>query len=469
MFKGLTKDFIIYGIGSALSKLTSFLLLPFFTHYFTPEEYGALELIIITTTLGSILGLLQLESALTRFFYEYQANERKIYITSLLVFSGLLSLLITLILWVFAEEINQLIFNENTYIQAYKIGILSLPLLCLNSFFIVVIRFTSNRLLFIKAQSILFLTSLIIPVILVLYFNFKLESYFWGQLSGLFLSVGVMTLGLKNLISKEVKFDFVKSALNYSVPLIPAVFSGWVNSYGSRFLMLSFLSLKEIGLYAVSIKIASVFQLFGEAFRMTWPQFFWKTFKENENHKTIFKEFHSVLSALITIVLVVFTSVIGYFTQLFLDVEYHNAALYIPIISFSFVLLSFITQIVGLGASVRYKTQYNSYAFIFGTLVNLVCLLIFLPNHGLIAVPIALLVGSTSSLMVLWYFSEKFYPIGFSVKTSLIHFSIVLINSLIGLVFALSIYQKISLLLVSIAMTISASNVLVNKIKNVIK
>ena len=67
MFKGLTKDFIIYGIGSALSKLTSLLLLPFFTHYFTPEEYGALELIIITTTLGSILGLLQLESALTRF------------------------------------------------------------------------------------------------------------------------------------------------------------------------------------------------------------------------------------------------------------------------------------------------------------------------------------------------------------------------------------------------------------------
>ena len=113
---------------------------------------GPLEQIIITTTLGSILGLLQLESALTR-FYEYQANERKIYITSLLVFSGLLSLLITLILWVFAEEINQLIFNENTYIQAYKIGILSLPLLCLNSFFIVVIRFTSNRLFFIKAPE----------------------------------------------------------------------------------------------------------------------------------------------------------------------------------------------------------------------------------------------------------------------------------------------------------------------------
>ena len=115
-----------------------------------------------------------------------------------------------------------------------------------------------------------------------------------------------MTLGLKHLISKEVKFDFVKSALNYSVPLIPAVFSGWVNSYGSRFLMLSFLSLKEMGLYAASIKIASVFQLFGEAFRDDMAPVFWKTFKANENHKTIFKEFHSVLSALITIVLVIY-------------------------------------------------------------------------------------------------------------------------------------------------------------------
>lgn len=469
MFRGITKDFIIYGFGSTLSKLSSLVLLPFFTYYFTPDEYGALELIIITTSLASILCLLQLESALSRFFYDYETDERKILISSLLIFSVILSFLFTALLWIFAEKINLLLFNENIFIGAYKIGILCIPLLCMNSFLIVVIRFTQNRLLFIKSQSILFFTTILVPVILVLYFSFKMESYFWGQLIGLFLSVFYLTTGLKDFFIKELKFGVVKTSLKYSIPLIPGVFSGWVNSYGSRFFMLSFLSLKEIGLYAVAIKIASIFQLIGGAFRMTWPQFFWKTLKQDKLHKKKFKDIHSILSTLITIILVLFIAFIEYFTDLFLDVKYHPAVVYIPIISFSFVLISFFTQVVGLGSSIKFKTQYNSYSFIFGTLINLLGLFIFLPKYGLFVVPVSLLSGSFVSLLFLWFFSEKFYPIGFSVKTTFLHFLIVLLNILVDLVYTFNVYEKMIILTLSIGLSICASDVIISKVKNVIK
>ena len=72
----------------------------------------------------------------------------------------------------------------------------------MNSFLIVAIRFTQNRLLFIKSQSILFLTTILVPVILVLYFSFKMESYFWGQLIGLFFSIFCLTTGLIDFFNK---------------------------------------------------------------------------------------------------------------------------------------------------------------------------------------------------------------------------------------------------------------------------
>ena len=106
MLKGLTKDFILYGIGGALSKASSIILLPFYTFYFSPEEYGVLELLTIIITLSSIMGLLQLESSLSRFFYEYKTEERKQLITTLFLFSGLLSFIITIILWMFGNSIK---------------------------------------------------------------------------------------------------------------------------------------------------------------------------------------------------------------------------------------------------------------------------------------------------------------------------------------------------------------------------
>ena len=98
MIKGLAKDFILYGVAGALTKASSIILLPFYTFYFSPEEYGVLELLMVIITLSSIMGLLQLESALSRFFYEYKAQERKKLITTLFLFTGVLSFLITLIL-----------------------------------------------------------------------------------------------------------------------------------------------------------------------------------------------------------------------------------------------------------------------------------------------------------------------------------------------------------------------------------
>ena len=466
MLKGLTKDFMLYGFGGALSKASSIILLPFYISYFSAEEYGVLEFLTIIVTFGSILGLLQLESALSRFFYEYKPNERKQLITTLFVFSALLSLLITVFLWAFGETINMIFFDTLKYVKAYNVALLSLPLFCLNSLLIVIIRFTDKKQIFIKSQGLLFLANLIIPVVLVYFHSFGIDSFFWGQFFGLLLAV--IFISFSSIKEFGTTFNYISliNSLKYSIPLIPGVASGWVNSYGSRFLMISFLSFKEIGIYAVAIKIGSIFQLLGSAFRMTWPQFFWKTFKEDKNHKEVFKNIYHWLLLTISVFIIFFTIFIVDMVSFFIKKEFHEAIIYIPVISFSFVIQSFLTQIVGVGPSIRFKTNYISYAYFVGTLINLILLVILLPKIGLISVPISLLIGSIAIYFSLWYFTETLYEIKFSKRLTIIHFLLILLVIFSFFFFKINFVEKLILFLVSIIVIIISSNKLKSKIRN---
>lgn len=457
MFKNLTKDFVLYGIGSVLSKASSIILLPFYTFYFSPEEYGVLELLTVMITLSSIIALLQLESAFSRFFYEYEVDKRKQLSTTLFLFSGGLSLFIVLILWFFGKSINLLVFDSLNYLNAYNISLLCLPLFCLNSLLTVLIRFTQKKQIFIQSQGLLFLVNLVLPTVLVYFFNFGISSFFLGQFFGLLLAVLYIFLNSMNDFGSTFSLNLLRFSLTYSLPLIPGVASGWVNSYGSRFLMISFLSFKEIGIYAVAIKIASIFQLLGSAFRMAWPQFFWKTFKENQNHKHIFRTVHYWLSLGVTVLIVFFTIFIGDLASFFLQQDYSKAILYIPMISFSFLIHSFLLQIVGVGPSILYKTKYNSFAFIFGTLINLILLVVFLPKVGLITVPSAFLTSSLVSYCILWYFSEKLYKINFSKKTTLMHFSLILSLIFFVINYQLNLHEKLLLFLAAMLILIFTS------------
>ncbi|HPA86031.1 MAG TPA: polysaccharide biosynthesis protein, partial [Deltaproteobacteria bacterium] len=52
--KSLGKQTVIYGAGSMLSRLSAFLLLPVYTNYLTPAQFGTLEIFYMSTAVISI-------------------------------------------------------------------------------------------------------------------------------------------------------------------------------------------------------------------------------------------------------------------------------------------------------------------------------------------------------------------------------------------------------------------------------
>ena len=65
--KELLKDVGVYGITSIASQFIGFLLLPLYTSYLSPTDYGILAMVGIVKSLFITLGNLGLKSAVMRF------------------------------------------------------------------------------------------------------------------------------------------------------------------------------------------------------------------------------------------------------------------------------------------------------------------------------------------------------------------------------------------------------------------
>ena len=73
--KKLTKDFLIYGFGSMMVSMSSFLLLPIYIRSMSIEEYGLLSIILtIPIFLNPIISL-SLEGTVIRFYYEWEKKK----------------------------------------------------------------------------------------------------------------------------------------------------------------------------------------------------------------------------------------------------------------------------------------------------------------------------------------------------------------------------------------------------------
>ena len=65
--KNLGRESLIYGFGHVMARFITFLLLPFYTHVFTTEEYGAVSLAYAFIGLALIIYKYGMDTALMKY------------------------------------------------------------------------------------------------------------------------------------------------------------------------------------------------------------------------------------------------------------------------------------------------------------------------------------------------------------------------------------------------------------------
>jgi O-antigen/teichoic acid export membrane protein len=413
MLKNLGKSFLIYGLAAGLSKSFAILLVPIYTRIFSPAQYGIIDVITTVLTLASLCSSAQLESAVARYFYEVGEGEPQVRLISTsfwaVIVSGLLWMLLIALL---ADELSQLLFGDPEFAGALRVAAGTLPFMNLYGLFTVVIRFRNLPVLYGLCSLLQILSTIGLSVWFIIVAGLGIRGAFYGLVSGYGLAVLSIVIILKRFIKPVFDWGLLIRLLKYSLPATPAAAGTWANGHLNRFVMLAYLTLADIGIYNVALKIASVFYLLDNAFRMAWQPFFWKTLAR-KNHRQIYRDASMVITTFVLSLVVVLALFSREVLILLVSPEYFEAAPLIGLIGMA-IGLNLISKTLVVGTEIVKKTGYNIIIYLGAASVNLCATLVLVPSYGLAGVPTSLLLGSITLIIVGWYYSEKKYRIGFS-------------------------------------------------------
>lgn len=407
--KELIKHFFVYGISATIGKFIAFFMLPIYASIFTPADYGNLDFILSMTSIVAIFGMFQIESGLQRFYYDQtNDNEKRTLLSTAFNFTLICSFIISLF------SIFLIPWISNSFLDGgYEMELLISFLNILPSNLIVILyvflRFQKKSFAYSIFTITHVLMSALLTIIAVLYYDFGILGV---VVSATFTSYVVLVLILFSM-HKDISFLILNIAklklmFSYSAPQFPARIGSVANVYANRFFMMSLLTATSLGLYSVSLRVASGMQLIQNAFILTWLPFFYEILKKENFQKQFLEVYRNVIFFLSLIVIL-----LGLFSKeiilLLTNEEYIEAHKMVAILALYYALFIF-KEIVDVGVKVTNKTQYNSYIYLFVSFVNIGLLFVLVPQYKLGGVCLSLLISNLLLFVLTMWNSVLLYP-----------------------------------------------------------
>ncbi len=430
-------DTIIYTIGSVFNRLLPFLLLPIYTLYFPPVEYGIFSLIYSFWFFVSVFYLYGMETAFQKYFLEAteQSQKNKIYSSTLLLIF-ISSVLFSLIIYLLADFISLKITGNIQ--NAYIIRLLAFILVAdsLYRFPMILINSIQRSKLYSFVNSLAVILNVAVNIILIILYKMGIEAIFYSYLvSYTFLFIISFFSTIKYFVLKidlSAVSTLLKSAhlfLYYGIFLISI-------DLIDRFILEYFKGSAEVGIYSACYRIGIVMNLVITGFKVAWTPFF-MNLKSDESNKEIFSKVFTYFCYGGLIVFLFFSLFADDLVRLnvggytLLNEKYWSGLVIVPYILIAY-LFSGLYMNLNVASFFSNKIKYLIISSAAGCVSNIVLNFILIPQYSIIGAAIATMLSYMIMFIALYYFSQKIYKINYEwssiFKAAILTFSLFFIN-----------------------------------------
>jgi O-antigen/teichoic acid export membrane protein len=332
----------VYVLGNALQQALNFVLIPVYTRFLTPEEYGITGVTLaVGGVLTSILGF-GIYGSVARHYYDYKdaPEQLKQFITTNFLFLVLVAGGVTLalnywgeLLW-FKITSGQVPFSPYMRIvlwTSYATILLQVPL--------ALYRTQQKAASFMIAQLSSFSLSLTATILLVVVWRMGAVGQLLGRLVAFGATATVLSgLLIRHWFSPYLRWRDLSISLAFGLPLIPHQLSGWALTSIDRILLEPRIPLADVGLYNLGYQIGLVMLVLVTSINMAWSPYYYNLMKSAANPERRIQQVTALYTAIvggICLVGVLFSREILF---LLAPPRYYAAAQYAPLIMFSYLL-----------------------------------------------------------------------------------------------------------------------------------
>lgn len=274
--KRVFKDTVVYGLGSLIPKAAGIILVPIYTRFLAPADYGIMSLASITTTIvGSVLVLGQTGS-LTLYLRSVQSDvseeDRRRLLFSVTVFTLVFAAAVIAALFPFGPTLTRIVFDNPEFTFDPFVGLalvtalLGLPLMLFQA-----VNRAQGRA---RSYASLQLASFAVNTGFTLWFVVAMRQGALGSIKGTLVAAATLAPVALWSLGRRMTFRFsgtwLKKSLLFGLPLIPHAFAGWALTFADRALLARYSGLDETGLYALAYSISMVMNLASQSINQAW-------------------------------------------------------------------------------------------------------------------------------------------------------------------------------------------------------
>lgn len=385
-YRRLWKNTAIFTVGTFISKLLVFLLLPFYTGCLSAEEYGTADLIANLANFLIPIFCCGVSEGLLRFSLRDESIKDKgytregIFSTSTVITgAGSVLLLLLLPLLSFVPDLS-------------SYGILVVLYVIASNFHSVAAEYVRacEKTTLYAAQGVLNTALVIVSnLVLLLGFNLGIVGYVLSIVLADAITTVVVVFGarLYRVFSlKTVRKKTLRALLAFSLPLIPGTILWWIISVSDRYLLTYFSGGETNGLYVAAAKIPTLLTLLCTVFLTAWK--ISAVVEDSGEDREAVREkcrFYSRVYRGFVAVLFSMAAGITLFAKLFakilFDESYYTAWTFIPILTVGTVFYS-LSRFLGSVYFVKRKSLQVSLTAGASALLNVILNLALIPRFG---------------------------------------------------------------------------------------
>lgn len=380
----LIKNTMIYALGDITPKLLGLLVLPLMTEYLPPAQSGVVNYVTSIVTLLSIVSILSLNTYYLVYYHRQQDDQaKKELLGSLVVFTLVYNLALTLLLLVFGKGLFGLMDQEIDFYPFVALGV--------GTSFMQMFAIFPSALYRMEERPGL-LTTLVVARS-VLQVGFGLATVVWlgmgakGVLWANFWVATVFAVVFGWITTRRailrINWGVVRQALRFSLPLLPGALAFYVVNLSDRILIGKYFDLTQLGLYTTAANVALMLNIVSYgAYKAFEPQFF-KAYIEPD-----FASFFNRIRNGFLFVMLAGVMALGLFAREFFELftanAYHEAYYYVPMILVG-VLFNALSMLYGTVVAARGRTKAASGVMVVGAGVSVLLNIVLLPRLGVAA------------------------------------------------------------------------------------
>lgn len=454
MKKKLIENSLIYSGLQVLQGGVIFLLLPIYTRFLTPDDYGIVSIVNAVAAFLGVFYLLGLNGAAYRYYFDFRdkPEELKRFWGTIITFLLVFSLVFTLILLFFGNFLLQPFLGSVKFSPYMLCGIVGAAFAPLFTMYQSLQQAHHYGRKFGSIKLLNFAVLSLLTIVFIVFLKFKSMGPILAVAitSVLFFAFTLWDLRKNFIFGIEIKY--LKKSLSYSLPIVPHSLTGWLTSLVDRILINKFVSTFAVGIYNIGYLFGGILGSINCAINQAYGPWFIEEMKKNQTTK-VKKFFILAMTLYITLALWI-TIFAKEALWIITKGDFRESWKVVGLLSFGNFFggyyYFFANQLFFSERGTRYIVIATISAALFGFLMNL----ILIKKYGMMGAAITMFLTNAITTLLAGLFAQRIQPVDWDhlliIKLVLINGAACIINQFAPSVFILSFMTVLTIKIITV-------------------